>query len=221
MNRGFRPGFFTLYSPPIWRATSSESFTTSISRAPSSRASSSASSTARYSATLLVASPMYAVRSPNALPSGSVATAATAAGPGFPRAPPSTWTTIFRDPSVTRHYGRERAGHAVVPAVARFALLLELAGILAGAAVGALAAVDDDFHVGVVLVVLDHAVVELVRESLGHDAVDHCSERTPMLIRPSAATLAFQSRAASSSWSSSSPLSLSVTGSSASPRSMR
>ena len=53
------------------------------------------SSSARYSATLLVASPIVSLRSASTSPEGSVATAAIAAGPGFPREPPSTLTTTF------------------------------------------------------------------------------------------------------------------------------
>src|SRR3954454_7763918 len=41
------------------------------------------------------------------------------------------------------------------------------------AAVGPIAAVDDDGHVRVVLVVLDHLVLELVGELAGNDAIDH------------------------------------------------
>src|SRR3954453_13916039 len=41
------------------------------------------------------------------------------------------------------------------------------------AAVGPIAAVDDDGHVRVVLVVLDHLVVELVGELAGNDAIDY------------------------------------------------
>src|ERR1700752_3146145 len=43
------------------------------------------------------------------------------------------------------------------------------------AAVSPLAAVDDDGHVRVVLVVLDHLVVQLVLELAGNDAIDHRS----------------------------------------------
>src|SRR6476659_11235984 len=39
--------------------------------------------------------------------------------------------------------------------------------------IGPFAAVDDDGHVRVVLVVLDHLVVELVGELAGNDAIDH------------------------------------------------
>src|SRR5690606_15502814 len=88
-----QPGMLDLVLPPIWRATSSESLMTSTSSAPSSRASRRPSRTARYSATLLVASPMYSPRSARTAPSSPFATAPIAAGPGLPRAPPSTFTT--------------------------------------------------------------------------------------------------------------------------------
>src|SRR5688572_7616999 len=49
-------------------------------------------SSALYSATLLVATPIASPRSTRTSPDSSPATAAIAAGPGFPRAPPSTLT---------------------------------------------------------------------------------------------------------------------------------
>src|ERR671934_261747 len=58
-------------------------------------------------------------------------------------------------------------------AVADRPLLVELAGRLARATVGALAAVDDDRHVRVVLVVVDHLVVELVGQLARDHAIDH------------------------------------------------
>src|SRR6478672_9887094 len=73
--------------------------------------------------------------------------------------------------------GHVRAGKGPgdprAPAVARLALLEELRLRLPGAAVGALAAVDDHRHVRVVLVVLDHLVEELGLELARNDAIDH------------------------------------------------
>src|SRR3954453_20948786 len=58
-------------------------------------------------------------------------------------------------------------------AVAHHALILVLPRLLTAAAVGPLATVDDDGHVRIVLVVGDHLLVQLVRERLWDDAVDH------------------------------------------------
>src|SRR5436189_244787 len=58
------------------------------------------------------------------------------------------------------------------PAVADLALVLDPPAS-AAAAVGSLAAVDDHGHVRVVLVVLDHLVVELVGELPRDHAIDH------------------------------------------------
>src|SRR6266550_3629879 len=59
-------------------------------------------------------------------------------------------------------------------AVAHRTLLLVLEALLGFlAAVSSLAAIDDDGHVRVVLVVVDHLVVELVGELARNDAVDH------------------------------------------------
>ena len=85
----------TLYWPLTCLATSSESLTTSTSVAPSARARCRPSSNPRYSATLLVVSPSTSVASSSTAPSGAETTAAAAAGPGLPRAPPSTCTTTF------------------------------------------------------------------------------------------------------------------------------
>src|SRR3954453_11944626 len=52
-------------------------------------------------------------------------------------------------------------------------LLLDLARAPAAPAIGAFAAVDDHGHVRVVLVVLDHLVVELGLELAWDDAIDH------------------------------------------------
>src|SRR6266487_1182940 len=53
-------------------------------------------------------------------------------------------------------------------------LLLVLEPLLAfRAAIGPVAAIDDDGHVRIVLVVVDHLVVELVGELAGNDAIDH------------------------------------------------
>src|SRR5262249_22786920 len=85
----------TLYSPVTCLTMSSESPTTSTSAAPSSRARARPSRSARYSATLLVAGPSSCTCSASRSPCGELITLAAAAGPGFPRAPPSTCTTTF------------------------------------------------------------------------------------------------------------------------------
>src|SRR3954447_19181281 len=150
---------------------SSESLITSTSVPPSARARASPRRTPRYSATLLVAAPITSAASSSTSPSGVETTAPTAAGPGLPRAPPSTWTR-----SLTELHRRE------VPRDAR-------AAAIAGRAAGGfglahttiaplpLAPVDDDRHVRVVGVVGDELVVELVGELLGKHAVDHAGER--------------------------------------------
>src|ERR1019366_6390983 len=63
------------------------------SLAPSAAARCSPASTARYSATLLVATPIRSACAASTAPSGAEATTPVAAGTGLPRAPPSTWTT--------------------------------------------------------------------------------------------------------------------------------
>src|SRR4051794_15885554 len=100
-----------------------------------------------------------------------------AAGPGLPRAPPSTWTVTRLIAGVRR---REAARGPALATIADLAALVVLAARHA-APVGTLAAVDDDGHVRVVLVVGDHLVVELVRERLRDHAVDH---RGGDLMRP-------------------------------------
>ena len=65
-----QPRMLDLVGPLTWRATNSESLTTSTSVAPSSRARSRPSSSARYSATLFVASPMGSASSSTTSPSG-------------------------------------------------------------------------------------------------------------------------------------------------------
>src|SRR3954462_2104573 len=163
---GFMSGCLTLSSPLTCLATSSESLTTSTSSAPSARARSRPSSSPRYSATLFVALPSSSCASSRTSPSGVETTAAAAAGPGLPRAPPSTWTTSFTGASL-RVDRRELAGDARAPAVADGALLGALARGLRPAL--GLAPVDDDLHVRIVLVVLDEPVVQLRRELLWDD----------------------------------------------------
>src|SRR5919197_829680 len=125
---------------------------------------------------------------------------------------------------------RERPRDARAPPVARLQLLAELGRRLARATVGPLTAVDDHRHVRVVLVVLDHLVVELVGELTRDHAIDH-----PFLIvgrrserargaaasyrraisgtsRPSSSTCAFHALNVSSSSSSSWPRRSSRTG---------
>src|SRR5215217_1406030 len=163
-------GCLTLYSPVTCLAISSESLTTSTSVAPSAFARSSPSSRPRYSATLLVAVPIRTPASSSTSPAGEGITAAAAAGPGLPRAPPSTWTTTFTGGNLgVRRERCEVAGHARAPPVAHLTHATAAAGLPAFL----LAAVDDDRHVGVVLVVGSELLVELVREGLGNDAVDH------------------------------------------------
>src|SRR4051812_11259862 len=167
---GFMSGCLTLYSPLTCLATSSESLTTSTSSAPSARARSRPSSSPRYSATLFETTPSSSCASSRTSPSGVETTAAAAAGPGLPRAPPSTWTTSFTSASLGVDR-RELAGHARAAAVAAGALLAVL-GLALRAALG-LAPVDNDLHVRIVLVVLDEPLVELRREFLWDDGVDH------------------------------------------------
>src|SRR4051812_5125218 len=167
---GFMSGCLTLYSPLTCLATSSESLTTSTSSAPSARARSRPSSRPRYSATLLVTTPSSSCASSSTSPSAVETTAAAAAGPGLPRAPPSTWTTSFTAASLGVER-RELAGDARAAAVAAGALVAVL-GLAARAALG-LAPVDDALHVRIVLVVLDEPLVELRREFLWDDGVDH------------------------------------------------
>src|SRR5205085_10057936 len=98
----------------------------------------------------------------------------TAAGPGLPRAPPSTWTTSFMEAGTLADVGRrEVPGNPRAATVAH----LPVVGVrtLARGAPAAVtpATVDDDLHVGIVLVVLRELVVELVCQLLRDDAVDH------------------------------------------------
>ena len=114
--------------------------------------------------------PIRSAASSSTSPSGEEITAAAAAGPGLPRAPPSTWTTTFTAARLgVRGERCEVAGHARAAPVAHLAH----AAATAGLAALLLAAVDDDGHVGVILVVGGELVVELVRERFGNDAVDH------------------------------------------------
>src|SRR3954452_23341067 len=125
---------------------------TSTSSAPSCSARARPRSRPRYSATLLVTRPSSSCASSRTSPSGVETTAAAAAGPGFPRAPPSTWTTTFTvlPDSLVGVDRRELAGHAGPAAVAAGALLAVL-GLAPRTALG-LAPVDDDLHIRVVLV---------------------------------------------------------------------
>src|SRR5262245_59849727 len=95
--------------------------------------------------------------------------------------------------SATRRMYRSVAGRGVgvgespwnpsPPPVAGLTLLDELRGrVLAAAAVVALPPVDDDRDVRVVLVVVDHLVVELVGELAWNHAIDHV---IPMIRRQS------------------------------------
>src|ERR671934_1979565 len=91
------------------------------------------------------------------------------------------WNVFVRVSAMRRRYYwaligrrvREGARDPRAPPVARLTPFTELSRRLPRTSIVALAAIDDHRHVRVVLVVLDHLVVELVRE-LGRDhAVDH------------------------------------------------
>src|SRR5829696_1805624 len=113
---------------------------------------------------------MRSAASASTSPPGEEITAAAAAGPGLPRAPPSTWTTTFT--RVRLGVGGERcevARHTRAAPVADLAHASAATGLTALL----LAAVDDDGDVRIVLVIGGEPVVELVREGFGHDAVDH------------------------------------------------
>src|SRR6476646_1012914 len=124
--------------------------------------------TARYSATLLVAMPIRSATSSITVPSGSDTTTPIAAGPGLPRAPPSTLTTSFKSllpavgpgragpPSLGRKL-RKLAGHPRPPAVAYLPIVVSRVRCSRLAARG-LAPVDDHGHVRVVGVVLGQLV---------------------------------------------------------------
>src|SRR5689334_16519401 len=167
---GFMSGCLTLYSPLTCLATSSESLITSTSVAPSARARSRPSRSPRYSATLLVASPMGDDASSSTSPAGVDTTAPAAAGPGLPRAPPSTWATTFTGSGVDVDR-REFPGYPPAPAIALLAP--PAPGRRADAPALGLAPVDDDLDVGVIRVVGAQLLVELVGQLLGNDAVDH------------------------------------------------
>src|SRR4051794_6034800 len=168
---GRMSGCLTLYSPLTCLATSSESLTTSTSVAPSACARARPSRSPRYSATLLVAGPSVSAASSRTSPSGVETTAAAAAGPGLPRAPPSTWTTTFtaRSGLVAGDAG-ELARDPGPPPGAQLPLA---AAARAGLAPRAPPPVDDDGDVRVVLVVRRELVVQLVGEGFRDDAVDH------------------------------------------------
>ena len=112
-------------------------------------------------------------------PSGVASTAAAAAGPGLPRAPPSTWTTSFTRGAATLRVDRREArrGRAAAGDRASRAVLRRLARRAVRPRALGLAAVDDDLHVRVVLVVVREPVVELGGQLLWDHAVDHRSAR--------------------------------------------
>ena len=87
--------FFTRYSPRICLTSSSESETTSSSSTPSSTARRSPSTSARYSATLFVATPIASPRARARCRPPPRARTPYAAGPGLPRAPPSVESRAF------------------------------------------------------------------------------------------------------------------------------
>src|SRR3954447_20403379 len=113
---------------------------------------------------------MVALASSMTVPSGSETTAATAAGPGLPRAPPSRWRT-----SRTRLLagdGRELARHPGPAPVAALALVRS-GRVTARAAAVARTTVDDHGDVRVIGVVVGQLLEELTGELLGHHAIDH------------------------------------------------
>src|SRR5437763_3825341 len=99
--------------------------------------------------------------------SASAATSGTILRPKDARGRSAHVTGALRDVGVRKP---PRMG---APPVADLALVLEASRRLSAAPVGPLAAVDDHRHVRIVLVVLDHLVVELVRELARDHAVDH------------------------------------------------
>src|SRR3954447_561919 len=102
---------------------------------------------------------MRAAPSSSTSPSGVETTTPIAAGPGLPRAPPSTWTRSRKSD------GGELPGNPGAAAVAGLALLpTRRRPALAPLA---LAPVDDDLDVGVVRVVGGELVVQLIRQLVG------------------------------------------------------
>src|ERR1700733_5519561 len=150
----------------------------STSVAPSARARSSPRKSPRYSATLLVATPIGSPTSSSTSPSGVDTTTPAAAGPGLPRAPPSTWTTNLKSepgrPGVVSLGGElgKLAGNARPPAIADGAVAATGRG---PAPPRRLAAVDDHLDVGVVGVVVLKLRQKLVGELLRNNAVDHAN----------------------------------------------
>src|SRR5947209_1677536 len=141
----------------------------STSRAPSAAARSTPRNSARYSATLLVAVPIGSASSSTTPPSGPDMTTPIAAGPGLPRAPPSTCSTslpVLTGRSVARHV-RQLAGHARSAPIATLPLP---AGARRGVAPAALAPVDDDGDIRVLRVIAGELVQQLVLEVLGYHA---------------------------------------------------
>src|SRR5438128_604986 len=205
---------------------SSESPITSTSSAPIARARSSPSSSARYSATLLVAVPSSCACSSSSSPSLALITDAAAAGPGLPRAPPSTCTMTFKAPrqglapaplaADTRQRGHV-PGHASPAPVAYDAALRGAVGDTRIRALPArtpieLAAIDDHGHIVVVLVVGEQLRIELVCQLSGHHRIDHVPGSYWSRARtPSASATAFathssrESSASSVPWTTSMP----------------
>src|SRR5579862_4993393 len=103
MERSRSASFFTRYSPVICFTNSSESETTSTSASASSTAFSRPAMSARYSATLFVATPIRSPCAASTVPSSASSTNPYAAGPGLPRAPPSVKSRV-----VTRADRRRR-----------------------------------------------------------------------------------------------------------------
>ncbi len=95
---GFIAGCLIFQRPDICSTTSLESIRTwTRASGSSSRAARRPASRPRYSATLLVATPMYSAASARVSPvAASLTTAPYPAGPGLPRDPPSASTTNSR-----------------------------------------------------------------------------------------------------------------------------
>src|SRR5438045_1204781 len=79
-------------------------------------------------------------------------------------------TAIVARLGLGQHGVREGPGHAWTAPITDFAPLPEGGIVLAGTPIGALAAIDDHRHIRVVLVVLDHLLVELAFELAWDDA---------------------------------------------------
>jgi hypothetical protein len=148
-----------------------------------------------------VAGPIVSASSSSTWPPGAEMTTPIAAGPGLPRAPPSTCTRSAPGGSdgVTAcegslsGQGRKLArdpGSAPIPALAA------LASVRAGSPGSpprSLATIHDHRHVGIVGVVLAELVEQLAGQRFGNHAVDHSPDairrrpKRPSNVRPEVA----------------------------------